>query len=59
MVLRFAAKVLWGTSKIMVKHIVIPIAITAATAVVLDELTKKVRADKAPNGRINVIRPGR
>ena len=56
---RFATKVAWKTSKFAVKHVVVPIAISAATAVVLNELAERIRAGApAPNGKVDaVIRP--
>ncbi len=46
MLLRIAGKLAWGTTKFTVKHIVVPIAITAATAVVLDEISTRLRGDE-------------
>lgn len=55
----FTTKVAWKTGKFAVKHVVIPIAISAATAVVLNELAEKIReGTPEPSGRVNtVIRP--
>ena len=39
----------WGLGKFTVKNILIPIAITAATAVLLEKLADRV-APKEPNG---------
>ena len=45
MIIRLA----WGIGKFAVKHILVPIAITAATAVILEKLADRV-APKDPNG---------
>jgi hypothetical protein len=44
-------KILWGLGKFTVKHILVPIAITAATAVVLQKLADRVDPDHV-NGRL-------
>ena len=44
-------RILWGLGKFTVKHILVPIAITAATAVVLEKLADRVDPDHA-NGRV-------
>ncbi len=56
---RFAAKVAWKTSKFTVKHVVVPIALSAATAVVLNEVAERIRAGAPePNGHVDaVIKP--
>lgn len=68
MLARLTGKLLWGTAKFTVKHVVVPIAITAATAIVLDEISKRLRegghGGKAGNaaskkGPEPVIRPER
>lgn len=57
--IRFTTKLAYKTSKFAVKHVVIPIAISAATAVVLNELAERIRAGAPePNGHVDaVIRP--
>jgi hypothetical protein len=42
-------RLMWGLGKFTVKNIVIPIAITAATAIVLEKLADRV-APPEPNG---------
>lgn len=42
-------RLMWGLGKFTVKHIVVPIAITAATAIVLEKLAERV-APSEPNG---------
>ena len=39
----------WGIGKFAVKHVVVPIAITAVTAIVLEKLADRV-APPEPNG---------
>ena len=43
-------RILWGLGKFTVKHVLVPIAITAVTAVVLQKLADRVDPDHA-NGR--------
>lgn len=43
MIIRLA----WGLGKFAVKHVLVPIAITAATAVVLQKLADRVDPDHA------------
>lgn len=40
----------WGIGKFAVKHVLVPIAITAVTAVVLQKLADRVDPDHAANG---------
>ena len=47
MIIRLA----WGLGKFAVKHVLVPIAITAATAVVLQKLADRVDPDHA-NGKV-------
>jgi hypothetical protein len=42
-------RIAWGIGKFAVKHVVVPIAITAATAVLLQKLADRV-APVEPNG---------
>lgn len=42
-------RIAWGIGKFAVKHVLVPIAITAVTAVVLEKLADRV-APKEPNG---------
>lgn len=44
-------RIIWGLGKFTVKHIVVPIAITAITAVVLQKLADRVDPEHA-NGRV-------
>ena len=44
-------RIIWGLGKFTVKHVVVPIAITALTAVVLQKLADRVDPDHA-NGRV-------
>ncbi|MEK6976506.1 MAG: hypothetical protein AABY18_09215 [Candidatus Thermoplasmatota archaeon] len=48
MFFRLLGKTVWFAGKMTVKYVVIPIAITAVTAAVLEKLTE--RLDKSPNG---------
>lgn len=48
MLFRLLGKTVWFAGKMAVKYVVVPIAITAATAVVLEKLSE--RLDKEPNG---------
>ncbi len=60
MVLRFLFKAAWFTGKFAVKHVVIPVAISIATAAVLGELAERVREGSHPNGHVSpVIKPER
>lgn len=45
MLFRLLGRLVWFTGKITVKHILIPIAITAATAVVLEKLADRISPD--------------
>lgn len=56
MVLRLAAKVLWGTSKFTVKHVVIPLAYTAMWAAIISAAADKIR-EKNPDHVEPMIRP--
>ena len=52
-------RIIWGLGKFTVKHVLVPIAITAVTAVVLQKLADRV-APKEPNGAANTSdRPAR
>jgi hypothetical protein len=44
-------RLVWGLGKLTVKHVVVPIAITALTAVVLQKLADRV-APPEPNGAV-------
>lgn len=60
MVLRFVAKVAWGTTKFTVKHVVVPLAYTAIMAAAISAAADKVREASAkiePNGLEPSIRP--
>jgi hypothetical protein len=48
MLFRLLGKTVWFAGKMAVKYVLVPIAITAATAVVLEKLSD--RLDNAPNG---------
>lgn len=51
MLFRLLGKTVWFAGKMAVKYVVIPIAITAATAVVLEKLADRLDdGSKAPNG---------
>jgi hypothetical protein len=61
MLLRLFAKLLWGTTKLTVKYVIVPIAISAAVAAAAGALAERVR-DATPHtdGRVDpVIRPER
>ncbi len=59
MLFRLLGRLLWGTTKITVKYVVIPVAYTAALAATANYLADKVREDTPDaNGRVDpVIRP--
>jgi predicted PurR-regulated permease PerM len=57
MLFRLLGKTVWFSGKMVVKHVLVPIAITAATAVVLEKLVE--RLDKAPNATAATPRPAR
>lgn len=48
MLFRLLGKTVWFAGKMAVKYVLVPIAITAATAVVLEKLSD--RLDNTPNG---------
>ncbi len=58
---KFAVKTTWKTGKFAVKHVVIPIAYTAAWAAAISWAADKIREDKPhANGRVEpVIKPQR
>lgn len=37
-------RLLWGTSKLVAKYVVLPLAVTVATALVADALSERLRA---------------
>lgn len=43
-------RIAWGIGKFAVKHVLVPIAITAVTAVVLEKLADRVAPKEEPNG---------
>ena len=45
MLVRLAGKLLWGTTKFTVKHIVVPIVTTMIIAAVATELADRMRAN--------------
>ncbi|MES2155816.1 MAG: hypothetical protein V4510_11830 [bacterium] len=54
MVPEMLGRLAWGAGKLAMKYVVIPIAVTAATAFVLGGLVERVRRQKEPNGVHNV-----
>ena len=46
MVAQIAGRVLWGLGRLAMKYVVIPVAVTAATAFVLGGLVERVRHQK-------------
>jgi hypothetical protein len=50
MLFRMLGKLTWFTTKLTVKYVVIPIALTALWAAVLEKASEKIR----PNGKIEV-----
>ncbi len=48
MLLRLAGRAVWFVSKFTVKHILVPIAITAATAVALQKLADRIAPPESP-----------
>ena len=59
MFFRLLGKLVWFSGKMVVKYVVVPIAITAATAVVLEKLSERLDGPSAtePNGTGPVRRP--
>ncbi len=58
MIIGFLFKAAWFTSKFAIKHVVIPVAISVATAAVLGELADRMREANHPNGQVSpVIKP--
>ena len=47
---RLLGKLVWFSGKMVVKYVVVPIAITAATAVVLEKLAERMDDGSEPNG---------
>lgn len=45
MLFRLLGRLVWFTGKITVRHILVPIAITALTAVVLEKLADRISPD--------------
>lgn len=45
MLFRLFGRLVWFTGKVTVKHILVPIAITAVTAVVLEKLADRISPD--------------
>jgi len=45
MVFQLLGRLVWGTAKFGVKHVVVPIAISMAVAAILSRLTEKVEGD--------------
>ena len=50
MVPELFGRLLWASGKLAMKYVVVPVAVTAATAFVLGGLVERVRRQKAPNG---------
>lgn len=50
MLFRLLGKTVWFVGKMTVKHVLVPIAITAATAVVLGKLADRLDAASADSG---------
>ncbi|MHB1261133.1 MAG: hypothetical protein ACYC2H_05400 [Thermoplasmatota archaeon] len=48
MIMRLA----WGIGKFAVKHVLVPIAITAVTAIVLEKLADRVAPKEESNGSV-------
>lgn len=49
MLFALLGKTVWFTGKMVVKHVLVPIAITAATAIVLEKLAERL-GPETPNG---------
>ncbi len=47
-------RLVWVSGKLVMKYVVIPVAVTAATAFVLGGLVERVRRQKVANGVHNV-----
>lgn len=56
--LGFVAKAAFGTIKFGVKHVIIPIAISAATAAVASAMAEKIREATPQDGPAPEIVPG-
>ncbi len=58
---KFAFKTTWKTGKFAVKHVVVPLAYTAAWAAAISWAADKIREDQpAANGKVEpVIKPER
>ena len=61
MFFRLLGKAVWFTGKMAVKYVVVPIAITAATAVVLEKLADRLedKPDEAAAAPAPAARPAR
>lgn len=53
MLARLAGRALWGTTKIAVKYVVVPIAYTAALAYLMDRASESLR-DRASATQVHV-----
>ncbi|MFA5944654.1 MAG: hypothetical protein WC876_09335 [Candidatus Thermoplasmatota archaeon] len=50
-------RLVWGIGKFAVKHVLVPIAITAATAIVLQKLADRVSPPEEANGVVDSAFP--
>lgn len=56
MLFRLLGRLVWGTTKFAVKHVVIPIAISAAAAAAVTALADRIREGTLPpNGHVSPI----
>lgn len=46
-------RIAWGLGKFAVKHVLVPIAITAVTAIVLEKLADRVAPKEESNGSVS------
>jgi hypothetical protein len=56
---RLLGKLVWFSGKMAVKYVLVPIAITAATAVVLEKLAERMDDGSANGGASGKPRPSR
>lgn len=61
MLLRLLGKLLWGTTKLSLKYVVVPLAISAAVGAAAGALAESIRdGSPEPNGRVEpTIKPGK
>jgi hypothetical protein len=56
MLLRLLGRLVWGTTKFTVKHVVVPIAISVAAAAAIAAVSERIRdGTPAPNGHVSPL----